>query len=422
MDNSSELETEALAELRLQNQQLEARLQELEEHLRKQNRRAQLVLQAALDGFHIVALDGTILDCNDSFARIVGYERHELLGMPISQIDRRPAEQLGALISKIINHGAMRFLAHHMHRDGHPIDVEVSAQYIRIGDERFFAAFSHPITERLQREKALRASEQKLRALFDKTSMSIGLLSPSGALLEYNRAMARLIGFVPDATNSEGTSLFWEGDWWQHDDNRNQVRRCIKEAAAGTQASCEVEIQEPDGKPMILELKVKPSQNEEGESILLLVEGYDVTSLRQAERERVAMQAQMIAAQEATIRELSTPLIPVDSGVVVVPLIGRLDKVRAKELLEKLLEGVIAQRASSVIVDVTGMTLVDAEVANALIRAAQAVRMLGAEAILTGIRPEVAQTLVGLGVDLTKLVTLSSLQSGLQHALRRSRR
>lgn len=102
--------------------------------------------------------------------------------MPISQIDRRPAELLGALISRIIKHGAMRFLAHHMHRDGHPIDVEVSAQYIRIGDEEVFAAFSHPITERLQREKALRASEQKLRALFDKTAMCIGLLNPSGAL------------------------------------------------------------------------------------------------------------------------------------------------------------------------------------------------------------------------------------------------
>lgn len=417
------IEAGELTRLRLENEQLRAQVRDLEAQADRQDQRAQRILEASLEGYHLVGADARIFDCNEAFARIVGYERHELVGMPIAEIDRRPPEELGRIIGKIIESGAMRFFAHHTHRDGHPIDVEVSVHHIRVDGDEFFAAFSHPITDQLQRERALRDSEEKFRTLFDKTSMCIGLLSPSGALLECNQAMARLIGPAATAeTAAGGTGLFWEGAWWRTEDNRARIRQCIEAAAAGTQASCEVEVWDPDGKPLNLDLKIKPSQNAAGQSVLLLAEGYDVTSLRQAERERAALQAQMIHSQEATIRELSTPLIPVDAGVVVVPLIGRLDRVRASELLDKLLEGVVAQRAASVILDVTGVTLVDADVANALIRAAQAVRLLGAEAILTGIRPEMAQTLVGLGIDLTQLVTLSSLRSGLQHALRRAGR
>lgn len=410
---------EELARLRVQNEQLQARLNELELQVRKQDRRAQRILEASLEGFHLVGIDARIFDCNESFARIVGYDRRELIGMPIADIDHRPSAELGALIGKIIEHGAQRFFAQHTHRDGHSIDVEVSAHHIRIDGDEFFAAFSHPITEQLQREKALRDSEQKFRALFDKTSMCIGLLSPFGLLLECNQAMVRIIG-PTSATAAGGTLPFWEGPWWRSDDNRARIRQCIDMAAAGTPAGCEIEVEDRDSRPVIIALKIKPSLNDAGQSVLLWAEGYDVTSLRQAERERAALHAQMIHAQEDTIRELSTPLIPLDAGVVVVPLIGRLDKVRTAQLLEKLLEGVVAQRSSCVILDVTGVMKVDAEVAHALIRAARAVRLLGAEVILTGIRPEIAQTLVSLDIDLSQLVTLSSLRSGLHHALKRS--
>jgi len=124
--------------------------------------------------------------------------------------------------------------------------------------------------------------------------------------------------------------------------------------------------------------------------------------------------------QQQTIVSLSVPVIPVSATTAVVPLIGTMDSQRAQQVLENLLQGVSETRAQVVIVDITGVSVVDTAVAGTLVRAAQAVRFLGAQTIITGIRPEVAQTLVGLGVDLTNVTTLGTLQSGIAYALTQS--
>jgi rsbT co-antagonist protein RsbR len=97
-------------------------------------------------------------------------------------------------------------------------------------------------------------------------------------------------------------------------------------------------------------------------------------------------------------------------------LIGAIDSDRARQVLEALLSGIERSQARVAILDITGVPLVDTQVAKSLIVAAQAVRLLGARIVLTGIRPEVAQTLVGLGVDLGDIVTHSTLQSGISYA------
>jgi rsbT co-antagonist protein RsbR len=119
------------------------------------------------------------------------------------------------------------------------------------------------------------------------------------------------------------------------------------------------------------------------------------------------------------LRQLSTPLVPVMEGILVMPIVGDLDSRRAAQIMETLLEGVTRAGADTVILDITGVPLVDTGVANALIQAARAVRLLGAEALLVGITPEVAQTVVGLGVDLGALVTRGDLRSGIAYALAR---
>ena len=129
------------------------------------------------------------------------------------------------------------------------------------------------------------------------------------------------------------------------------------------------------------------------------------------------MQQELIAAQQSALRELSTPLIPILDGVVAMPLIGAIDSARAQQIMETLLEGIGEKRASIAILDITGVRVVDTQVANALIRTAQAAQLLGARVILTGITPEVAQTLVQLGVDLSSVTTRSTLQSGIAYAL-----
>jgi rsbT co-antagonist protein RsbR len=129
------------------------------------------------------------------------------------------------------------------------------------------------------------------------------------------------------------------------------------------------------------------------------------------------VQDEMIRAQAMALAELSTPLIPINDEVLVMPLIGSIDSRRAQQVIESLLQGISTSRARVAILDITGVPLVDTQVANALLRSAQSVGLLGAQVILTGIRPEVAQTLVGLGADLGSIVTRSSLQNGIAYAM-----
>jgi anti-anti-sigma factor len=129
-----------------------------------------------------------------------------------------------------------------------------------------------------------------------------------------------------------------------------------------------------------------------------------------AERQR----AELVIQQQAEIlAELSTPLIPVSDRTLVMPLIGSIDTARAQQILEAMLSAVATHSAANIIVDITGLPLIDTHVADTLLRAARAVQLLGAQVIITGIRPEVAQTLVSLGVDLGRIRTFSTLQRGI---------
>ncbi len=117
------------------------------------------------------------------------------------------------------------------------------------------------------------------------------------------------------------------------------------------------------------------------------------------------------------IRDLSTPLIALSKNVILLPLVGSIDSRRALRVTESLLEAVMAHRASIAIVDITGVTVVDSQVANAIVLTARAVRLLGAQVFLTGIGPEVAQSLVNLGTDLSEIATRGSLQQAIQEVL-----
>ena len=119
------------------------------------------------------------------------------------------------------------------------------------------------------------------------------------------------------------------------------------------------------------------------------------------------------------LEQLGAPVIQVWESVLLLPLIGVLDSRRAAQALESLLESITGLGAQVVILDITGVPVVDTSVASHLIRAAQAAQLLGCESILVGISPEIAQTLVGLGVDFSRITTRATLQNGLEYALKR---
>jgi rsbT co-antagonist protein RsbR len=125
----------------------------------------------------------------------------------------------------------------------------------------------------------------------------------------------------------------------------------------------------------------------------------------------------VISRQTREIMEISTPVVQVWTGVVAAPLIGTLDTERAQQFTERLLERIVEMRASIALVDITGVPTMDTRTAQHLTEAISAVRLLGAQVILTGVRPAIAQTLVHLGIDLSSVATRPSLEAGLRLAL-----
>lgn len=118
-----------------------------------------------------------------------------------------------------------------------------------------------------------------------------------------------------------------------------------------------------------------------------------------------------------TIQALSTPIVPISEEILILPLVGSIDTRRAGQIMESLLEGINHYQAETVIIDITGVPVVDTSVANHLLQAAQAARLLGAQVILVGISPEIAQTIVELGIDLSDVVTRRNLQQGIAYAM-----
>ncbi|MEF2098250.1 MULTISPECIES: RsbT co-antagonist protein RsbRA [Peribacillus] len=124
-----------------------------------------------------------------------------------------------------------------------------------------------------------------------------------------------------------------------------------------------------------------------------------------------------VSMQKIALQELSAPLIPVLEGITVMPLIGTIDTERAKQIMENLLTGVVKHRSEVVLIDITGVPVVDTMVAHHIIQAAEAVRLVGAKCILCGIRPEIAQTIVNLGINLNEVITKNTLKKGIEVAL-----
>ncbi len=148
---------------------------------------------------------------------------------------------------------------------------------------------------------------------------------------------------------------------------------------------------------------------------------HDISDQKQAEAERQQLHEEIIRTQQQALIELSTPLIPIADTVVLLPLVGSVDTARAQQFMETLLEGVHINKSQIAIVDVTGVPVMDTQVAGLLIRAANSVQLLGARVIITGIRPELAQTLVTLGIDFRSIMTHSSLQQGINYAINATR-
>lgn len=243
----------------------------------------------------------------------------------------------------------------------------------------------------------------------------ISRLTPDGRTIYVNETCERLIGKTSaEIAGQNLLPILYPGELFA------AVEEYLRIAGAGGDVrDYELTIQAHNGERRTLAWNSYHRYGADGSLEEVVSFGVDVTERKREEDERRRLQEEIIAVQAAALAELSTPLIPISASIVAMPLIGSIDGARAQRIIDTLLQGISDTRARTAILDITGVAVVDTEVANALLRAARAVRLLGAEVILTGIRPDVAQTLVNLGTDLEGIVTRATLQSGIAFAMQR---
>jgi rsbT co-antagonist protein RsbR len=272
---------------------------------------------------------------------------------------------------------------------------------------RRVAELERQIQEREQAEAALRDANWTLQSVIDSLPYAIYWKDRDGTYRGCNRQFARDLGLETPQhiIGKRDADLPWQPG--EAEAFREIDLRVMDHGAA------EIDSEEtaiyPDGSQEWFETHKIPLHDPSGRVAGVLATYINITERKLAQR--------TVQQQTALLMELSTPVIPFNEGVLVMPLIGAIDSRRAQQVMETLLAGVAETQAQAAILDITGVPIVDTQVANTLVRVSQAVSLLGARVVLTGIRPEVAQTIVGLGVDLGSMVTMSTLQSGIAYAL-----
>jgi len=271
------------------------------------------------------------------------------------------------------------------------------------------------LKRQLREARRLRAeSDERFRALVAGLQVGVVVQIPSGEIVFSNPMALELLGLTEDQMLGRRSidpawSVIHE-DGSPFPGETHPVMRAIATKRPVRNVVMGVFRPMSEDRVWIL-VNAMPQLDERGELVQVVCTFTDISERRETEA-LARQQAEMLA-------ELSTPLIPISDDAVVLPLIGAVDEQRAAQVLEALLSGISGRRARIAILDITGVPVVDMQVAEAFIRAARAVRLLGAQMVITGVRPGVAQILVGLGVELSGILTLSTLQSGIAYALSR---
>ncbi len=265
------------------------------------------------------------------------------------------------------------------------------------------------ITEQKQAEALL----GRFDTILSSTNDIVAIADLSGKMQYLNPAARRLLAIEPtDAANQ----LSWDD---LHPDKSEQqwLAKTLHHAQVHGSWMGEHELKPAHGQRLPVMYQMLCHYDVDQQPSFFSVIAHDISDQKQAEAERQRLHEEIIRTQQQALIELSTPLIPIADTVVLLPLVGSVDTARSQQFMETLLEGVHINKAQIAIVDVTGVPVMDTQVAGLLIRAANSVQLLGARVIITGIRPELAQTLVTLGIDFRSIMTHSSLQQGITYAI-----
>ncbi|MFD3165555.1 PAS domain S-box protein [Herpetosiphon sp. NSE202] len=245
---------------------------------------------------------------------------------------------------------------------------------------------------------AMVESSSQRQAIVDHAAEAIITYDQQGIIRSANRAAERILGRNVDQLN---------------------IAEVLGVELASLQqqsAAAEFDVRLPNGETQPVEMVLGTMQTDEHQLWIAFLR--DIQIRRRTEQERNQLQAEMIRGHTAMLARLSAPLIPLSDTVMVMPLVGALDGERLQQITNNLLDGISSQRARVALLDMTGVPNVDREVASRLLRAAQGIRLLGANLILTGVQPDVAQALISVGGNLDDLQTYPTLQQGIRTVLR----
>ncbi|NJN16149.1 MAG: PAS domain S-box protein [Oscillochloris sp.] len=266
------------------------------------------------------------------------------------------------------------------------------------------ASFIRDMSEQVRIEQRMIDSERYLSALLESIPIVLFALDNEGRFTRSEGKGLQTLGLQPGQV--VGASFF--EIYASYPEFIDAARKAI----GGDQVNLRID----DG-TLGFDHWLAPLTTIDGKPNGMLGVSIDISEQLQAEAAQLRFQEEMIAGQRQALRELSTPLVPIADGVLAMPLVGTIDDNRAQQIMETLLEGIAERQADVAILDITGVRVVDTQVADALLRVARASRLLGTRIILTGIGAEVAQTLVGLGADMSGLHTAATLKEGIAAAL-----
>ncbi len=248
--------------------------------------------------------------------------------------------------------------------------------------------------------------EQRYQVLVDQSlDLAIYFLTPTGYVETWNAAAERFKQYKADEVIGKHLSMFYT----REDQQKKVVEYELDEAKrAGRYEGAGWRVRK-DGTKFWAEVIICSLKDRHGNLTGFVKIARDATEKRE--------QLDIIERQKQELIELSTPVIQLWNGILALPIVGTLDSQRSQIVMEKLLSAIVANDASVAILDISGVPTVDTMVAQHLMKTMEAAKLMGAECIISGIRPEIAQTMVHLGVDLGSIKTKSTMSRALEEAL-----
>ncbi|WP_437309654.1 STAS domain-containing protein [Sorangium sp. So ce388] len=256
-----------------------------------------------------------------------------------------------------------------------------------------------------EREEELREAQLVLRAILDNLPISVARYDSEGVFTFQDGMGLGAVGMKPGQLVGANVLELYK----EHEAGVAGLRR-------GLAGESSHEVYEVHG--VTFETWLVPVRDDGGEPDGLVSVTLDATAARQREVE-LQNKLALIEKQQDVIRDLSTPIIEVWDKVLTLPMVGVVDSLRISEVMDNLLTAVVNKDARYAILDLTGVDAVDTQTAGYLIEMIKAIRLLGAEGIITGIRANVAQTMIALGLDLSSVTTVGNLRAGLKLCMRR---